>query len=125
MWRNSIRFSSKLLISHKSYLPSSSSISSAAGKSVVQPLLLLSHSHSHPRCSSSSSPSESLKLGFPRSDGIQTVSATAVDVSSFAGSKAMDLARHYGRCYWELSKARLRYTVLKFSLSLLIFSIEE
>ncbi|KAF3437844.1 hypothetical protein FNV43_RR20600 [Rhamnella rubrinervis] len=111
MWRNSI--SSKLLISHKSYpSSSSSSISSASVNGVVRPLLLPSYSHSHPRCSSSSSPSESLKLGFPRSDGIRTVSATAVDVSSFAGSKAMDLARHYGRCYWELSKARLSMLVV-------------
>lgn len=122
MWRNSIGFSSKLLISHKSYPSSSSSISSAAANGVVRPRLLLCHSHSHPRCSSSSSPSESLKLGFSRSDGIQTLSATAVEVSSFAGSKAVDLARHYGRCYWELSKARLRYTILNFLFLFFIFS---
>lgn len=92
MWRNSIGFSSKLLISHTSN--PSSSISSAAN-GVVRPLLL-SHSHSHPRSSSSSS--ESLKLGFPRSDGILPSKAT----------EALDFARYYGRCYWELSKARLR-----------------
>ena len=33
--------------------------------------------------------------------------AAAVSVSQQAGSVS-DALRHYGRCYWELSKARLR-----------------
>lgn len=46
--------------------------------------------------------------------GAHAASASAADLSSLAASsmgKAKDvayLAKHYGRCYWELSKARLR-----------------
>ncbi|KAL5569758.1 hypothetical protein UlMin_026333, partial [Ulmus minor] len=100
MWRNSRSFSSKLLFSHNT-------------NGLLRP-----HppSRFHPNLSNSSSApplSESLKLGFQGSNGIRA--ATAVDFSSLAASKAReaaDLARHYGRCYYELSKARLSLLVV-------------
>ncbi|XP_016648030.1 PREDICTED: protoheme IX farnesyltransferase, mitochondrial isoform X2 [Prunus mume] len=106
MWRNSLRFSPKLVISNNSL--HLSSISSSAAKDVARPPLL-SHSFSQSYSySPSPSPSDSLKLGFQRPDGFRALSAaTAVDLASGA-SKASYWARHYGRCYWELSKARLR-----------------
>ncbi|KAG4919919.1 hypothetical protein JHK85_058200 [Glycine max] len=43
-------------------------------------------------------------------------SATSFDISSASASKAttdfVSLTRHYGRCYWELSKARLSMLVV-------------
>ncbi|BFG19834.1 hypothetical protein CerSpe_061080 [Prunus speciosa] len=110
MWRNSLRFSPKLVISNNSL--HLSSISSSAANDVARPPLLshsLSQSHSY---SPSPSPSDSLKLGFQRPDGFRALSvATAVDLASRA-SKASYWARHYGRCYWELSKARLSMLVV-------------
>lgn len=54
----------------------------------------------------------SVKLGF--SSG--SPGPSAVDLSSFAAAASVlksrdvvDFAKHYGRCYWELSKARLRF----------------
>ncbi|PON87532.1 Tetratricopeptide-like helical domain containing protein [Trema orientale] len=108
MWRNSLSFSSKLVTSSRKVHPSpSSSLSSAAENGVVRSL-----SHSLPSPSPSPSVEESVKLGFQRSSyGVREASGAAVDFSSLAVSKARDasdLARHYGRCYWDLSKARLR-----------------
>ncbi|CAB4267806.1 unnamed protein product [Prunus armeniaca] len=110
MWRNSLRFSPKLVISNNSL--HLSSISSSAAKDVARPPLL-SHSFSQSYSySPSPSPSDSLKLGFQRPDGFRALSAaTAVDLASGA-SKASYWARHYGRCYWELSKARLSMLVV-------------
>ncbi|CAL8998101.1 unnamed protein product [Prunus brigantina] len=110
MWRNSLRFSPKLVISNNSL--HLSSISSSAANDVARPPLL-SHSFSQSYSySPSPSPSDSLKLGFQRPDGFRALSAaTAVDLASGA-SKASYWARHYGRCYWELSKARLSMLVV-------------
>lgn len=53
----------------------------------------------------------------PRFVGPRAASATAVDlpaaasVSAFKAKEVADFAKHYGRCYWELSKARLRLSV--------------
>ncbi|CAN6678510.1 unnamed protein product [Malus baccata var. baccata] len=104
MWRNSKSLSSKFQISNNPlYLLSSASSSAEHGG--FRPLLL-SHSlsQSHPY-SPSPSPSDSLKLGLHRSDGVGALSAAA-DLLSLA-SRASHLARHYGQCYWEFSKARL------------------
>jgi len=55
-----------------------------------------------------SASSESFNLGFPKPDG--TVDLSSMAVGSVARVRQVaDLARHYSRCYWELSKARLRY----------------
>ncbi|KAM0842615.1 hypothetical protein ACQ4PT_044857 [Festuca glaucescens] len=43
--------------------------------------------------------------------------AAAATVSSVAGSTS-DVLRHYGRCYWELSKARLRWAAAASEVSL-------
>lgn len=108
MWRNSLSFSSKLIISH-------SPVSSSAANVVVRPLFLYQAESFLNYSSSASSPSlsDSIKVGLQRSqDGVRAVSASSVDISSLAAysvKKASDLARHFGQCYWELSKARLRY----------------
>ena len=104
MWRNSVSFSSKLIISNKSLYNSSTC---SAANDVVRPLLHC-RSEFHPYSSSPPSSSDYLKLGFQPSDGLRALSASAVDLASWA-SKSAHLSRHYGRCYWELSKARLRY----------------
>ncbi|KAI4334661.1 hypothetical protein L6164_013379 [Bauhinia variegata] len=88
-------------------LTSSSAISSSDGGA-----RLLLPSHSHNLCSSSSTPSsnssiDSLKLGFHKSNGIPAVCA-----SSSKAKDVVDLTRHYSRCYWELSKARLSLLVV-------------
>jgi hypothetical protein len=68
-------------------------------------------------CSSPSpSTSDSLKLGISshKSDGIRSFSSSSaagpavVDHLSPSLASAVQLGRHYTRCYWELSKARLR-----------------
>lgn len=60
--------------------------------------------------SSSSSAPNSLDLGFPKPDAAPPFSASA-NISSLAST-----TRHYARCYWELSKARLRFHFLNFPL---------
>lgn len=59
-----------------------------------------------------SASSESFNLGFPKPDGTVDLSSMAVG-SAARVRQVPDVARHYGRCYWELSKARLRYWFLK------------
>ncbi|CAJ1977764.1 unnamed protein product [Sphenostylis stenocarpa] len=59
-----------------------------------------SHNLNHVRSSSSSNPH------------LIASSATALDVSSKATADFVSLTRHYGRCYWELSKARLSMLVV-------------
>ncbi|EOY05450.1 Cytochrome c oxidase 10 [Theobroma cacao] len=115
MWRNSatLSFSSKLLSSASSinhycfHYASAFSILSPNG--VVEPVLSSSYRRFY---SSSATPSPSpssdsvIKLGFlaDRSLGFRPLSSKARD--------AIQLARHYGRCYWELSKARLSMLVV-------------
>lgn len=100
-------FSSKLLTSKSSYirLPllhhglASRSTSTAAG--------------SGPE---SAEAAGSVKVGFSSTEWVRTGSpgSSAVDLSSFAtaavlkGRDVVDMAKHYVRCYLELSKARLR-----------------
>nr|QKZ93260.1 putative aromatic prenyltransferase [Cannabis sativa] len=100
MWRNSLSFSSKLATSHKIH-PSSLS-------GVVRSLSL----SFPPSTSPSSSVEESVKLGLHPSHGVGVGAQSAlIDFSSKAREVA-DSARHYGRCYWELSKARLSMLVV-------------
>ncbi|QCE05720.1 protoheme IX farnesyltransferase [Vigna unguiculata] len=63
-----------------------------------------SHNLNYARSSSSLSSSSNPHL--------ITSSATALDFSSKATTDFVSLTRHYGRCYWELSKARLSMLVV-------------
>ncbi|GMY22898.1 protoheme IX farnesyltransferase, mitochondrial-like [Fagus crenata] len=99
MWRRSslslsqtLTFSSSKLLQFQSY-------------GAVRPLYSSSSSPS------SSSAPNSFDLGFPKPDGTPAFSATALDLSSLASASA-STARHYARCYWELSKARLSMLVV-------------
>ncbi|KAL9316940.1 hypothetical protein ACSQ67_013457 [Phaseolus vulgaris] len=65
-----------------------------------------SHSHNPNYVRSSSSSSSSSNPHLIAS------SATALDISSKATTNFVSLTRHYGRCYWELSKARLSMLVV-------------
>ncbi|KAA8538649.1 hypothetical protein F0562_028157, partial [Nyssa sinensis] len=117
MWRNSLSFSSKLVASSNPNHPKSTLLLS--GVFTVNYGFERSVSHSEFYSASASSPSsaDSLKSGFPRLDRARSFgfssSAAVVEQSSLAAASAskardvVDLARHYGRCYWELSKARL------------------
>ncbi|RVW15544.1 hypothetical protein CK203_077745 [Vitis vinifera] len=83
MWRNSQSLYSKLVFSRNpnpnpTFL-TSSSISSL--DAIVRPFSIAS-------------------------DGTRTVGST-INTTSLSARDAVDLARHYGRCYCELSKARL------------------
>ncbi|KAG8653765.1 hypothetical protein MANES_05G061000v8 [Manihot esculenta] len=114
MWRNTPSFAPKLLSNLKYYHHGSRSPSIFNANGIVFVPQFLS------RCSSSSAAipphSDSLKSRFlnRKSDGIRafspTSSAAAVDLSPL--TSAMQLARHYSRCYWELSKARLSMLVV-------------
>ncbi|GMI96150.1 cytochrome c oxidase 10 [Hibiscus trionum] len=115
MWRNSatLSFSSKLLSSSSSanfsYFHYASAFSVFNPNAVVDRTLSPSHQRFY---SSSAAPSPSpssdsvIKLGFlaNKSDAFRPLGSKASD--------AIQLARHYGRCYWELSKARLSMLVV-------------
>lgn len=88
MWRNSQSLYSKLVFSRNpnpnpTFL-TSSSISSL--DAIVRPFSIAS-------------------------DGARTVGST-INTTSLSARDAVDLARHYGRCYCELSKARLSMLVV-------------
>ncbi|XP_028095209.1 protoheme IX farnesyltransferase, mitochondrial [Camellia sinensis] len=123
MLRNSVSFSSKVLTSSN---PNSKSTFLFPGISTTYYGIERSLSHSQfystTATSSSSSSPDSLKLGFPKLDPVRSSgfasSAAAIDASPLAAASVsrardvVDLARHYGRCYWELSKARLSMLVV-------------
>ncbi|XP_016456516.2 protoheme IX farnesyltransferase, mitochondrial [Nicotiana tabacum] len=108
MWRNTVGFSSKLLAASK------------ASSSLRVPLLhhgVVTRSTSTAAGSGpeSTEAAGSVKLGF--SSG--SPGSSAVDLSSFVAAASVlksrdvvDFAKHYGRCYWELSKARLSMLVV-------------
>ncbi|PSS11955.1 Protoheme IX farnesyltransferase [Actinidia chinensis var. chinensis] len=105
MWRNSLSFSSKLLISSNPIIPKSTFVFSAISPPSYgfDRSLSLSHSQFYSTTSTSTPPTDAaLKLGFPKLDKVRFAASAA----------AIDLARHYGRCYWELSKARLSMLVV-------------
>lgn len=58
----------------------------------------------------------SIKLGFlvnSKCHGVRSSSsASASDSATGAAADLLSLVRHYGRCYWELSKARLSMLVV-------------
>ncbi|KAI3787949.1 hypothetical protein L2E82_00474 [Cichorium intybus] len=51
------------------------------------------------------------KLGITGLDRVRAIGSTAdiVDATTLGAMEVVDMARHYGRCYWELSKAKLRF----------------
>lgn len=84
--RNSLSFSWKLIIPPTS--PNSSALTHIRStSSIVTP---------------TASTSDTQSLGFRVADRA---------VANTTSLSAVDVARHYGRCYWELSKARLRSVV--------------
>ncbi|XP_010023752.2 protoheme IX farnesyltransferase, mitochondrial [Eucalyptus grandis] len=137
MWRSSLGFSSarRLLSSSPSPSPSTHH-SSFYCVATRRPLQSLSGSPSSPSAAAPppSHPNSSVPansgVGFiGGADGVRAfassssspatvtaaAAAAAFDVSSLASLRAreaVDVARHYGRCYWELSKARLSLLVV-------------
>lgn len=122
MWRSSRSFSSKLRSPSSSPSPKTTPSASTfyGHNGVARPFLRALHPYSSSLFNSlSSSPSSSdpIRIGFSNSYGFRACSSVA-DPSSLASAsvsrarEVVDLARHYGRCYWELSKARLRYFVI-------------
>ena len=123
MWRNSRSFSSKLRSSSSFPLPSTTTTSISTFYrhiTVARPSLRALYPYSSSLfslLSLSPSSSDPTRQVFSNSHGVRVFSSVA-DPSSLASAsvvsrarEAVDLARHYGRCYWELSKARLRYFV--------------
>ncbi|KAL8227925.1 hypothetical protein R6Q57_015509, partial [Mikania cordata] len=56
----------------------------------------------------------SSKLGISGLDRVRLIGTNAdvVDATTFGANDVVDRARHYGRCYWELSKAKLSMLVV-------------
>ncbi|CAK7349259.1 unnamed protein product [Dovyalis caffra] len=113
MWRNTSKLLSNPNYHHNRL---NSSLSDFSGNGFVfGPQSLLTHYYSSPQ----SATSDSLKLGISnhKSDGIRAFSSSSaaapavVDALSPLAS-AVQLARHYSSCYWELSKARLSMLVV-------------
>ncbi|KAJ4821973.1 Protoheme IX farnesyltransferase, mitochondrial [Turnera subulata] len=117
MWRKSSKLLSNpnyYFLPHHQHLPwspNSSSALSANGVVVFGSQLLSRHSSSSPTASSAAAATAS-----SNSDGVGVrafsppSSSSSVDLSPL-GSVA-HFARHYSRCYWELSKARLSMLVV-------------
>ncbi|KDP41119.1 hypothetical protein JCGZ_03610 [Jatropha curcas] len=117
MWRNPVSFSSKLLANRNYYLHGSWFPSIFAANDVVSvPQLLcrcsLSSTASTTAAATSSADSLKSMLLNRKSDGIRAFSASSSALDLSLLSSAMQLARHYSRCYWELSKARLSMLVV-------------
>ncbi|VFQ79549.1 unnamed protein product [Cuscuta campestris] len=113
MWRSSLNFSSKLV----------NTTSPNPSVRVLRASLAyhghLIRSSSTAAGSESTSHADSVKLGLASSAWDRTwPSSSAVGLSSLASASVLksrevcDLAKHYGRCYWELSKARLSMLVV-------------
>ncbi|KAJ9563264.1 hypothetical protein OSB04_008424 [Centaurea solstitialis] len=61
--------------------------------------------------------SSSTAVGPPSNSGVDRVrafgsTAGVVDTTTLGPREVIDMARHYGRCYWELSKAKLSMLVV-------------
>ncbi|KAL3604978.1 hypothetical protein D5086_005837 [Populus alba] len=117
MWRNTCKLLSNPNYNHnhnhlKSSYYSSSNFNAVFGWAPS----LATHYCSYP----SSATSGPLKLGISshKSDGIRSFSSSSaagpavVDHLSPSLASAVQLGRHYTRCYWELSKARLSMLVV-------------
>lgn len=117
MWRrNSLSLSSKLANVNSN--PSIFLLLRSSPKSHHHGLLGRSNSTS-PESTSAADPVNWAQSGPEvRYLGPRATSSSAFDLPSLAAASALkakevaDLAKHYGRCYWELSKARLRLSIL-------------
>ncbi|KAK6916210.1 UbiA prenyltransferase family [Dillenia turbinata] len=116
MWRTSISLSSKL-----SPNPNSLSTSSLSSTNYTFSALWTHYSRVYSAAASqpSSPPSspDRLRFGLLSALGFSSSSTATVDAASSASSLALvrdlsDSVRHYGRCYWELSKTRLSMLVV-------------
>ncbi|KAI3743893.1 hypothetical protein L1987_56960 [Smallanthus sonchifolius] len=69
--------------------------------------------------------SGSSKLGISGLDRARAIISPAdvVNATPLGAKEVVDMARHYGRCYWELSKAKLRFIIINFLLLLPILLI--
>lgn len=104
MWRSSLSFSSKLVSLSNQNFKFTNPLISATICSVGGVRTSLPHTHVYSSISEAPSAAGSLQLGFQRSELLGN--------SLFSSWNVVDLARHYGRCYWELSKARLSMLVV-------------
>ncbi|KAG5251982.1 protoheme IX farnesyltransferase [Salix suchowensis] len=113
MWRNTCKLLSNPNYNHnllKSY--SASNFNVVYGWAPSQ----ATHYYSSP----SSATSGSLELGISsrKSDGVRSFSSSSAAVPAVFDhlssplTSALQLGRHYSRCYWELSKARLSMLVV-------------
>ncbi|GAB2278342.1 Protoheme IX farnesyltransferase, mitochondrial [Dionaea muscipula] len=111
MWRSSLSLCSRksrhLLLSVTNYPPSLIS-SSCIGGPFTTSLLYSSTSPRPP------SPVDFVKLGFaiPKVSRIRFASSAAALDASLSARDVVGAISHYGRCYWELSKARLSMLVV-------------
>ncbi|KAH6826180.1 cytochrome c oxidase 10 [Perilla frutescens var. hirtella] len=117
MWRrNSLSLSSKL--AHYSSNPSSFLILRTSPKSYRHGPLARSNSTS-PNSTSATDPVNWAQSGpdvrylVPRATSVAAVDLpAAVSASALKAKEVTEFVRHYGRCYWELSKARLSMLVV-------------
>lgn len=99
MRRSSLRLPVKLLSSFNSY-------SHGLDRS------LLSRSRFYSTTTTGSVAPLNLKPDAIRSSGFSSASAVIDAPAAVRARDMVDVARHYGRCYWELSKARLSILVV-------------
>lgn len=123
MWRNSLSFSLKWLKcfsplnpspTHRTSIPNYSPISALNAEIAYGGFIPFSHLYSSGILKHLAN-SGSIKLGV-RISGVSRLgfSSSAIDASSSAaaGRDFIGGISHYGRCYWELSKARLSMLVV-------------
>lgn len=123
MWRNSLSFSSKRVKcfsplnpspTHRTSIPNYSPISALSSEIAYGGFIPFSHLYSSGILKQPAN-SGSIKLGV-RISGVSRLgfSSSAVDASSSAAAEQdfIGAISHYGRCYWELSKARLSMLVV-------------
>ncbi|KAL3537158.1 hypothetical protein ACH5RR_000524 [Cinchona calisaya] len=104
MWRNSLSFSAKLI--------SSSNLARNYNYAIIgSSLFHHSQFYSAAAAGTASSTSDSLKSESTRVLGSSSLVDTT-SLSAFSASKLRDAVKFYGRCYFELSKARLSLLVV-------------
>ncbi|KAJ6729287.1 hypothetical protein OIU85_020231 [Salix viminalis] len=115
MWRNTCKLLSNP--NHNHNLLKSSSYS-ASNFNVVFGWAPSQATHYYSSPSAATSGSLELGISSRKSDGVRSFSSSSaavpavVDHLSSPLTSALQLGRHYSRCYWELSKARLSMLVV-------------
>ncbi|CAN1314609.1 Protoheme IX farnesyltransferase, mitochondrial [Linum perenne] len=108
MWRSSAKFFRNTGVLSPSSISAHNSYRSLPNSALPSPFV--------PVAFASQSPSDASRLGFlpARSDSIRPLSSlpssATAEISIFP--RGIELARHYGSCFWELSKARLSILVV-------------